>query len=98
MKATHCYDKHSNLLCIIENDAISEMTWHEDGLYIYTKQLYEEYDEFRSKRNRRIKCNWTKTEDLDESTIQYLKKQNVLVIFNNEAIGKYPTEMEDIGF
>lgn len=64
-----CYDIHSNLLCIVENAAISRISLHKDSFYIYVDAV-----------NYCIKCDWTKSYKMDASKIKEYIKNNTIVI------------------
>lgn len=58
-----CMSTKSEIIAVIENGAISEMTAHSDGTYIYSKRYYREYDEPEIMNCRAfcIKAAWTQT-------------------------------------
>lgn len=99
-KMMYCKDRHSNLLCLIENEAISEMTWHEDGLYIYVRRQYREWDEdeVNSTRAYSIKCNWTATEYLEDNIVKYLQTHGTKVILCDNTILDSMPDRVNIGF
>lgn len=82
----YCKDEHSNLLCLVECNAISEMSWHKDGIYIYVTRRYRMYDEVESARVYHIKCNWTLVKDTDYNTMADLQKKGIKTILRNDAI------------
>lgn len=82
-KMMYCYDKYSNLLCIVENKAITRITLHTDGFYIYVERntgydviLETEYC---------IKCCWTKTYNMSVSMIKKVSL-DTLIIFNEDTV------------
>lgn len=97
-KMMYCRDRHSNLLCLIENEAISEMTWHEDGIYIYITRQYREYEALESARAINIKCDWTTTEYLEDNVIRYLQTHGTKVILCDNTILDSMPDREYIGF
>ena len=72
-----CYNTHGKLIAIIENEAISAITLHSKGIYIYWSKYYS-YDksdpEFEVRRERagHIICDYTITEILTEEQFSYL--------------------------
>ena len=82
----YCKDGHSNLLCLVECNAISEMTWHKDGIYIYVTRRYRMYDEVKAARVYHIKCDWTSVKDTENNVIVSLQKKGIKTIFRNDTI------------
>lgn len=72
-----CYNTHGKLIAIIENEAISAITLHSKGIYIYWSRYYS-YDpsdpelEIRRERAGHIICDYTVTEVLSEGQFSYL--------------------------
>ena len=87
-KMMHCYSKHSNLLALIDVNAISEITWHKDGMYIYWRNMVQDYEEIEPTTERAgcIICDWTKVETMDIGILKYLMKHGTIVIFEDTAI------------
>lgn len=71
---TRCYSKDSKLIAIIHNNAISEMTWHSNGLYIYWRRKVQEYNSTDTQRAGVIICDWTKTEIISQEIYDYVKR------------------------
>ena len=94
----YCRDKHSNVLCLVECSAISEMTWHKDGIYIYVRRSYREYDIVYSDRVYNIRCEWTHVEDIGDNIIEYLQTHGTTIIFRDDTIYKNIPERVFIGF
>ena len=94
-KLIHCYNKHSELLALIDINAISEITWHEDGTYIYWRKYVQEYDEVTTERAGHIVCDWTKVEELTTDTINYLKDHNTKVISKDTTIYNSSIEVSE---
>jgi len=94
----YCKDRHSNVLCLVECEAISEMTWHNDGIYIYVRRWYRMYDTIESTRFYNIKCEWTYVEDVEDNIIEYLQKHGTKIILRDDTIYEGMPESEDIGF
>ena len=94
----YCRDKHSNVLCLVECGAISEMTWHKDGIYIYVRRSYREYDIVDSDRVYNIRCEWTHVEDIEDNIIEYLQTHGTTIIFRDDTIYKNIPERVFIGF
>ena len=94
----YCRDKHSNVLCLVECDAISEMTWHNDGIYIYVRRQFRMYDILESTRVYNIKCEWTYAEDIGDNIIEYLKKHGTKTILRDDTIYDSIPETVYIGF
>lgn len=94
----YCRDKHSNVLCLVECEAISEMTWHNDGIYIYVRRRYRMYDIVESTRVYNIKCEWTYVEDIGDNIIEYLQKHGTKIILRDDTIYDDMPESVDIGF
>ena len=97
-KMMYCKDKHSKLLCLVENEAISDITWHPDGVYIYVDRKCRDYEEVYDARAYCIKCNWTKTEYLEETIIEYLKTHDTTVILYDGTIYDEEPDSIKIGF
>ena len=87
-KMMHCYSKNSNLLALIDVNAISEITWHEDGMYIYWRKKVQDYKEIEPTTERAgcIICDWTKVEAVDVETLKYLAKHDTTIILEDTAI------------
>lgn len=85
-KLMHCYSKSSTLLALIDIDAISEMTWHNDGMYIYWRRNVIEYDEITTERAGCIVCDWTKVKEVSLDTIKYLKDRGEKIILEDTTI------------
>ena len=87
-KMMHCYSKHSKLLALIDVNAISEITWHEDGMYIYWRNKVQDYDEIEPTTERAgcIICDWTKVETVNVETMQYLMKHGTTIILEDDTI------------
>lgn len=94
----YCKDEHSKLLCLVECDAISAITWHKDGIYIYVKRWYRMYDEIESVRVYHIRCNWTFVKDTKYSTILGLQKQGIKTIIRDDTIYDECPDSVFIGF
>lgn len=94
----YCKDEHSNLLCLVECNAISEMTWHKDGIYIYVKRRYRMYDEVESTRIYHIRCNWTLVKETDYNTMVSLQKQGIKIIIRDDTIYSECPNTVFIGF
>lgn len=94
----YCRDKHSNVLCLVECNAISEMTWHKDGIYIYVRTYYREYDIVESNRTYNIRCEWTHVEDIEDNIIEYLQTHGTTIIFRDDTIYNDMPESINIGF
>lgn len=94
----YCRDKHSNVLCLVECDAISEMTWHSDGIYIYVERRYRMHDIVESTRAYRIKCEWTHVKDVGDNIIEYLQKQGVKSILRDDTVYDDEPETVFVGF
>ena len=94
----YCKDRHSNVLCLVECEAISEMTWHNDGIYIYVRRWYRTYDIIESTRFYNIKCEWAYVEDVEDNIIEYLQKHGAKIILRDDTIYEGMPESEDIGF
>ena len=94
----YCKDRHSNVLCLVECEAISEMTWHNDGIYIYVRRWYRMYDTIESTRFYNIKCEWAYVEDVEDNIIEYLQKHGTKIILRDDTIYEGMPESEDIGF
>ena len=87
-KMMHCYSKKSNLLALIAVNAISEITWHKDGMYIYWRNKVQDYEEIEPTTERAgcIICDWTKVETVDVETLKYLAKHDTTIILEDTAI------------
>lgn len=87
-KLMHCYGKNSMLLACIDVNAITEMTWHEDGMYIYWRKKVQDFDETPVKTDRagHIVCDWTKVEAVSPDTVEYLMRHRTLVILPDNAV------------
>ena len=87
-KMMHCYSKNSNLLALIDVNAISEITWHKDGMYIYWRNKVQDYEEIEPTTERAgcIICDWTKVEAVDIETLKYLMKHGSTIILEDTAI------------
>lgn len=94
----YCKDEHSNLLCLIECNAISEMTWHKDGIYIYVKRRYRMYDKVESARVYHIKCDWISVKDTENNVIVSLQKKGIKTILRNDTIYDECPDTVFIGF
>ena len=92
-KLMHCYSRKSKLLALIDIDAISEMTWHSDGMYIYWRRNVLEYPEadVTTERVGCIVCDWTKVEGLDQRTVNYLINHGTRVILEDTTIYDWNT-------
>ena len=85
-KITLCYDKNSREVAAIYNDAISAMTWHENGLYIYWSTWQPEMETYF--RAGCIICDWTLTIAEDDErvadfpvVINGAEEEDTLIIF-----------------
>ena len=87
-KMMHCYSEHSKLLALIDVNAISEITWHKDGMYIYWRNKVQDYDEIEPTTERAgcIICDWTKVETVNVETMQYLMKHGTTIILEDDTI------------
>jgi hypothetical protein len=87
-KMMHCYSKNSNLLSLIDVNAISEITWHEDGIYIYWRKIVQDYEEIEPTTERAgcIICDWTKVEKISLDTLMHLHKQGTHIILRDTAV------------
>ena len=87
-KMMHCYSKHSNLLTLIDVNAISEITWHKDGMYIYWRNKVQDYEEINPTTERAgcIICDWTKVENISAETMQYLMRHGTTIILEDTAV------------
>jgi hypothetical protein len=94
----YCKDEHGNLLCLVECDAISAITWHKDGIYIYVERRYLMYDEVESIRVYHIKCNWTLVKYTNSSTMVNLQKQGIKIIICDNTVYDECPDSVFIGF
>lgn len=94
----YCKDEHGNLLCLVECDAISAITWHKDGIYIYVERRYLMYDEVESIRVYHIKCNWTIVKNTNFSTMVNLQKQGIKIIICDNTVYDECPDSVFIGF
>lgn len=94
----YCKDEHTNLLCLVECNAISEMAWHKDGIYIYVEKQYRIYDEVESGRVYHIKCNWTLVKDTTYDTMLDLQNQGIKTIIRDNTVYDDCPDAVFIGF
>lgn len=87
-KMMYCYSKNSNLLALIDVNAISEITYHKDGMYIYWRNKVQNYEEIEPTTERAgcIICDWTKVETIDIGILKYLMKHSTTIILEDTAI------------
>ena len=96
-----CRNAKSEIIAIIENTAISEMTAHSDGIYIYSKRYYREYDDWGilSCRAFCIKADWTHTRHFSyKSAKRVAKIQGVPLILCDSHIYDEMPDCVFIGF
>lgn len=94
----HCYNKNSKLVAIIENNAISEMTWHNDGIYIYARVKTTFYGQISSDRSVAIKCDWTKMREVEAPVINYLREQGTPIYMTDDHLYEEAIECVYFGF
>ncbi len=98
---TKCYGPHNNLIAIIQNEAIYDMTCHTYGLCIYTKQYYSEYDcdVVECGRKYRIICEYTIGERIKSIDVYNYIKSTSNVPFIELDLSVYDSipYTEDIG-
>ena len=87
-KMMHCYSKNSRLLALIDVNAISESTWHKDGMYIYWRNNVQDCEEIEPTTERAgcIICDWTKVETVSVETVQYLIGHGTTIILEDTTI------------
>ena len=85
-KLMHCYSKNSTLLALIDIDAISEMTWHNDGIYIYWRRNVDMCGTITTERAGCIICDWTKVKEVSLDTVKYLKDRGEKIILEDTTI------------
>lgn len=93
---TKCYSKDSKLIAIIHNNAISEMTWHTNGLYIYWERIIRDYDITDTQRAGVIICDWTRTELVSQEIYNYIKKTFNVPIITEDNNTVYDNDLEYI--
>ena len=94
----YCYDKHSNLIAVIENTAVSEISHHTDCIYLYSERKYVYYEEFATGREYAIKASWVKTRRIDSAIVDRLKAKGIPVIFYNDKLLDKDPDLITIGF
>lgn len=95
-----CFNTHSKLIAIIENVAISAITLHSKGIYIYWSKYYS-YEpanpDFSVTKERagHIICDYTIVENISDDVFEYFKeKHDVLIIENDLTIHDYAEQIK----
>jgi len=85
-KLMHCYSKNSTLLALIDIDAICDITWHNDGMYIYWGRNVDDYGTITIERAGCVICDWTKVKEVSLDTVKYLKGRGEKIILEDTTI------------
>jgi len=95
-KLMYCYSEKSKLLALIDVNAISEISWHKDGMYIYWRKKVDNCGTITTERAGCIICDWTKVKEVLLDKVKSKNKGKKIILEDNSTYNTCP-DFELIG-